>query len=145
MQTRVLEVLRRAVALPLGEDAKHQVNLTVQRCQFMGNLHNDVLLELLAVDQVSCRFLEQVLSLRSLERHNVNLDFKLANFGLRVDGADGIPLVHGAARDQRCQRDLAHADHVIVLCGTCILIESNASDWSIVVEQDYFQALFLEV
>ena len=145
LQARVLEVLLRAVALPLGEDAKHQVNLTVQRCQFAGNLHNDILFELLAVDQVSCSFLEQVLSLGTLESHDVNLDFKLANLGLRVDGADGVPLVHRAARDQRCQRDLAHTDHVIVLCGTCILIESNARDWSIVVEQDHFQALFLEV
>ena len=141
----MLEVLRRAVALPLGEDAKHQINLTVQRSQFAGNLHNDVLLELLTIDQVSCSFLEQVLSLGTLESHDVNLDFKLADYGFRVDGADGIPLVHGAARDQRCQRDLTHADHVVVLLSTCILIEGDACDWSIVIEQDNFQALFLEV
>ena len=59
----MLEVFLRAVALPLRENTKHELNLAIKRSKFARNLHDDILLEFLAVDQVSCCLLEQVLTL----------------------------------------------------------------------------------
>ena len=70
----MLEVFLRAIPLALRKDAEHQIDLTVQRRKFASNLHDNILLELLTIDQVSCGLLEQILSADTLKRHNVNLD-----------------------------------------------------------------------
>ena len=50
-----------------------------------------------------------------------------------------------AASDETCQRDLTHTNHIIILRSLLVLIECNARDRRIVVEQNDLEALFLEV
>lgn len=61
LEAGVLEASLVAGALALREDAKHEFNLAVKGSQLPRDLHNDLLLELFAEDQIVSRLGEEVL------------------------------------------------------------------------------------
>ena len=50
VQASVLEIFLCAIALSLRENTEHQVDLTVERGKFSGDLHDDIFLEFLTVE-----------------------------------------------------------------------------------------------
>ena len=75
----MLEVFLSAIALPLREEAEHKLDLTVERCQLASDLHDDLLFELLAIDEIVGGLEEKALGLSGLEVHDVNTDLELAH------------------------------------------------------------------
>ena len=75
----MLEVFLGAIALPLREEAEHELDLTVERCQLAGDLHDDLLFELLTVDKIVGGLEEEALGLSGLEVHDVDTDLELAH------------------------------------------------------------------
>lgn len=75
----MLEVFLSAIALPLREEAEHELDLTVERCQLASDLHDDLLLELLAIDEIVGGLEEEALGLGGLEVHDVDTDLELAH------------------------------------------------------------------
>jgi len=128
----VFEVLLRAVALALRENTKHELDLAVERGQLAGDLLHYLIFKLLAVDQIVGRLRKEVLLLGMLKAHDIDAHLELADLGLRVDLANGVPFVHGAASGQAGQGNLADADHVVVFL--LVFVDLNTGDRCVVVE-----------
>ena len=101
IQASVLEVFLGAVALALGENTKHELNLTVKRGKLPSNLHNNLLLKLLRVDQVMGYLVKEAFIMSGLKVHDVDSHLKLADYGLRVHCFDRELLMHRTAGGER--------------------------------------------
>ena len=144
VEASMLEVRLRAALLTLRKDAKHQLDLAIERGQLACDVHDNLLFELLGVDQVLRRFEEKSFVLRRLELNNVDKDLELTNFLLSFDILDWVLIVHGTASSQVSKWNLGHADHVIVH-GVLLVVEADSCNRGVVIEQNHVKCLFLEV
>ena len=144
LKARVLEIFFGAIALALGENTEHQVDLTVKGRQLARNLHDNLLLELFVVDHVCDNFLEEILIGSLLKRHDVDTHLQLADLSLGVDCLNRVSLMDGTACNELRKGNLTHAYHVVGFSFR-VRVERDTCDGGIVVEENDIQVLFLKV